>query len=181
MLNDLADPSDLRGFAGAPFTDAEADAAVMGIRQSVGWHIAPIHADTAVVLSVGYCQKLLRLPTRQLISVEEIRDAVADTAIADETYRVIRSRDGVLKTSGYWPHGLDVVEADFTHGYAECPADLLPVIAEAALLIRGTNTAASASTLTAGPFTMQFASASSLPLAGSDILDRYRLTELGIA
>lgn len=186
--NDLAGPSDLTGLPGAPFTDAEVDAAVAAVRAAAGWHIAPVRADVAVVLSVeDYYRTLLRLPTRKLLSVEEIRDAVTNpvedgsgtsTPIDDSTYRVITSRNAVLKTSGYWPYGLDAVEVDYTHGYSECPPDLLPVIAEAATLIRRD---ASARTLIAGPFQLQIGAQTNLPLTTLDTLDRYMLVELGAA
>lgn len=183
--NDLADPSDLTGLPGAPFTQAETDAAVAAVRAAAGWHIAPTRVDTAVVLSVGYCQTLLRLPTRKLVSVEQIRDVLGEAGsgddgavIDDTTYRIVASRNAVLKTSGYWPSGLDSVEVDYTHGYDETPADLLPVIAEAAALIRRD---ASARTLTAGPFTLQIGGTTNLPLTTLDTLDRYRLVELGAA
>lgn len=183
--NDLADPADLAGLPGAPFTQTETDAAVAAVRTAAGWHIAPVRADTAVVLTVGYCQQLLRLPTRRLVSVQEIRDVLGEAGsgddgavVADTTYRIVASRNAVLKTSGYWPQGLDAVEVDYSHGFDECPPDLLPVLAEAATLIRRD---ASARTLTAGPFTLQVGAVTNLPLTTLDTLDNYRLVELGAA
>lgn len=182
--NDLADPSDLAGLPGAPFTDAEVDAGVAAVRNAAGWHIAPVRADTVVLSAHGH--RLLRLPTRKLVSVEAVWDVLGDAVssgdpgelVADSTYRIIVSRNGVLKTSGYWVCGLDRLEVEFTHGYSECPPELLPVIAEAATLIRRD---ASARTLTAGPFTLQVGVSTSLPLSTADTLDRYRLVELGAA
>lgn len=175
--NDLVDPSELVGLPGAPFTQTEVDAAVGAVRNAAGWHIAPTRTETAVVITPQTARRLY-LPTRKLVSVEEIRDVVLDSTVTDTTYRVLPARNAIMKTSGWWTHGCDRYEVDFTHGYDECPAELLPVIAEAATLIRRD---ASARTLTAGPFTLQVGENTNLPLSTADTLDRYRLVELGAA
>lgn len=174
--NDLTDAADLGPFPGAPFSAAEVDAAVAAVRNAVGWHVAPVRDDVMVLSPDGH--RLLRLPTLRLLAVSEIRDVVSDIVIDASTYRLIASRNAVLKTSGWWPHGLDRIEVDCRHGFDECPADLLPVIAEAAVWGRREQ---GATTLTAGPFSMQLSSTADVPLSAAETLDTYRLWQLGAA
>lgn len=160
MSNTLIDPSDLVGFPGAPFSDAEVDAAAAAIRGAAGWHIAPVEVETSVPLDVAPAEPVLRLPTRKLVSVEAVRDADSATLIAATSYRVSRARGRVRRTGGYWPSGYERVEVDFTHGYDDLPLDLLPIVAQVALLARRDSTIqsvrvddASVSFLTAGTAT----------------------------
>lgn len=127
MANDLVDASQLSYLPGAPFTEGEVDAAAAAIITALEWHIAPERQDT-VVFDVGRCQSRLVLPTRKLVSVDEIRvngDVVTG-------YEVSTRLAQVVKTSGFWKRGFGTVEVDMTHGYEEVPADLLPVIAATA-------------------------------------------------
>jgi hypothetical protein len=135
VANDLASPADLAGLPGAPFTDAQVDAAVQAVRNAAGWHIAPEREET-VVLDVVCAELRLRLPTRKLVSVDEIRDADSDDVIAADTYRVSRALAQVKRNSAWWTSGFEAVEVDMTHGHTTCPADVLAVITNAIGLAR---------------------------------------------
>lgn len=171
------DPDLLAFLPGAPFTDEEVAAAVAVVQAAVGWHIAPEQQET-VTVSVGYSEQLLRLPTRKLVSVEEIRDADLDTTIDDATYRVLTTVNQVLKTTGYWPPGYERVEVDMTHGYEAWPLDLLPVIAEVASTNRRDQTVRAQS---AGVFTVAYGSTQTGAVGTSAALDRYLLNQPGMA
>ena len=134
MSNDLASPTDLAGFPGAPFTEAQVDAAVQAVRNAARWHIAPVRTET-VVLDVVCDETRLRLPTRNLVSVAAIRNADTGEVIATDTYRVSHALAQVKRRTG-WPEGFEAVEVDMTHGYAATPADVLSVIATAVSLAR---------------------------------------------
>ena len=133
MSNDLAAPEDLAGFPGAPFTENQVDAAVAAVRSAARWHIAPEREET-VTLDVAAYDSWLRLPTRKLVSVDEVRDVDADEVIEDTGYRVSLNLAQVKRSGYYWPCGYGAVEVDMTHGYESCPADVLPVIALAVAL-----------------------------------------------
>lgn len=135
MANDLASPSDLVGLSGAPFTDAEVDAAVGDVRRAAGWHIAPEQTDT-IQLDVTCYERFLRLPTRKLVAVVEIRKTTDASVIAATTYQTSRKLATVKRTSTVWPEGYEAVEVDMTHGYTETPDDVLSVIAQAAVMAR---------------------------------------------
>ena len=178
----MVDATDLAYLAGAPFTDDEVDAAIATVRSAAGWHIAPVVEETEVLFDIDRYQQALRLPTRKLISVEEIRDADTQTVVPSTSYRISHTRNQVLLYSSYWSYGFERVEVDFTHGYAVWPQELWPLIAEAASMSRRDP---SVNRQTAGVFTVGYGSggaASSLnPLSTGSALDRYSLCELGIA
>lgn len=132
MANDLVSPDDLTGFPGAPFTEAQVDAAVADVRAAAGWHIAPVREGETVTLDVERCESWLRLPTRHLVSVDEIRDASDDSVIDASTYGVSKSLAQVKRTGlRYWPSGYGAVEADMTHGYESCPPDVMRAVVSA--------------------------------------------------
>ena len=86
---------------------------------------APEREGETVTIDVTRCESWLRLPTRRLTSVDEIRDASDDTVIDDATYGVSKKLAQVKRTGcRYWPSGYGAVEVDMTHGYEECPADV---------------------------------------------------------
>lgn len=178
MTNTLVDPADLAGLPGAPFTDLEVDVAVASIRRDAGWHIAPQMAETDIPLDVAPFDPVLRLPTRRLVSVEAVRDADSGDVFDPSRYRVSRERARIRRKGGYWPHGYERVEVDMTHGYEQCPADLLPVIAQYALGARRDYSVqsvrvddSSVSYATAGTETLN------ATLAGNAALARYTLPE----
>jgi hypothetical protein len=126
VSNDLVSPNQLSDFPGAPFTDAAVDAVVARLRREAGWHIAPRRTETVTV--DGSDTRLLVLPTLELTDVTEVRDVTVLAApVVVPDWRAARA--GMLRRSGGWPRGYLSVAADITHGYEECPADLLPVIA----------------------------------------------------
>lgn len=121
----------LTGFAGSPFAENVVNSAGESVRSRAGWHIAPEVSETLVVESEG--GQFLFLPTLRISDITEIRDITAESSIV--TPRILddwrfSSTPGVLFRAGRWPAGL--LEVDLTHGFTECPADLLPAVAEAA-------------------------------------------------
>jgi hypothetical protein len=136
MANTLVAPADLADFPGAPFSAALVDAAVSAVRGEVGWHIAPAVTETVVVESVGGPH--LFLPTLQLTAVTAVRDVTDETTAAVavtgwRSHKTPRFTAGVLfRPSGWY----GVYEVDLTHGYAACPDDLKPALAEHARTIR---------------------------------------------
>lgn len=173
MGNDLATPGDLAGFPGAPFTDFEVDAAVAKMRSDLGWHVAPVREST-VELDVVECEPTLRLPTRLLLSVEEVRDA--DTAIVTDPtcYRVSKSLGRIRRKSGFWPAGYGRVEVDFTHGYEECPPELYEVLAEYA---RNARRDANVQSVRVDDGSLSYFSGSGSAPVLSSVLSRYAVPE----
>lgn len=175
----------LAGFAGGPFTEDEIDAAVAVVRAAVGWHIAP-EVDDTLCLDVLPYQRLIRLPTKALSTVDEIRDMTTDdsggTVIDPADYSVSTATAKIAKRAySYWPHGYGAVEVDLHHGYTETPKDLYAVIAEAASLSRRDQTGASYS---AGPYSVSFNPAAiagpGSPLSSASTLNRYLLWQPGM-
>lgn len=124
MSNDLLQPSDLDGQAGTPFTQAEVDAAVEALRGTLGWHVAPAKQETVVLDFESTSWRVL--PTRRLVSVDDVRDSAHVTlghrATRTDPYRLILDSE---------PRSPFEVDVTMTHGFDSCPADLLPVIADA--------------------------------------------------
>lgn len=121
-MDDLIRPEDLEGFPGAPFSPAVVRAASGAIRSETGWHIAPEVTET-VEVETG-CARVALLPTLHVVEVSEVRDLDGDVLTG---WRVNRSTGVLRRRDCAWP---DVIEVDLTHGYKECPPELLPVIAE---------------------------------------------------
>ena len=120
---DMIDVNDLSGFEGAPFSAEAVLAACEQIRRLCGWHIAPSITETIVVDSAGGDR--LWLPSRHVTEVTSVRDVTGETPV-DIPFRW--SASGVL--SGRFPAGFRAVEVTLTHGYEECPEDLLPAIVD---------------------------------------------------
>jgi hypothetical protein len=127
MTNTLAAPTDLADFPGAPFSDALVDSAVSAVRGEAGWHIAPAVTETVTVVSEG--GTVLLVPSLRVTAVTEVRDVSGDTPEA-LTGWVLR-RSGILERGYGWPKR-HAIEVDLTHGYAETPPELLPVLARRA-------------------------------------------------
>lgn len=123
MANDLVQPEDLTGFPGAPFADEIVDAAVLDLRNSLGWHVAPERTETLTLDHEG--GRDLILPTRNIVTVTAIRDVSGPTPVPITEWR--EASAGFLV--GYWPCGISVVEVDLTHGYATTPADIVAAVA----------------------------------------------------
>lgn len=130
MVNPLVDTSELEGFPGAPFDQSVVDAVVAQLVGEAGWHIAPIMTDTVIVDTDG--GRHLFLPTMFLTGVVEVRDVSGDEPLVLTGWR--KSRSGILFRAAGWPCGFETVEVDMTHGYNQCPPDLLPVIADMAMM-----------------------------------------------
>lgn len=120
----LVTPEDVADFPGAPFPDAVLEAACAQVRRIAGWHIAPSITETVVVDHDG--SGVLHLRSLHVTDVVAVRDLSGSTPRALTGWRW--SADGML--SGSFPDGFRVLEVEYVHGYDECPADLLPVIAD---------------------------------------------------
>lgn len=110
------------------------------VRAYCGWHIAPERTDTTVV-PWGTTATRVTLPTLRLVSVDAVRvDGVAlDPAM---TFPVSGTPDGVLTvhSSQMWAWSMDpldlhglrttwtTAEVDYTHGYAQPPAEVTAVV-----------------------------------------------------
>lgn len=182
MANDMLTPGDLAYLPGAPFTEAEVDAAVAAIRAAAGWHIAPVRVEVGVPLDVVCAEPTLRLPTRKLVSVEAVRNADTAALIGADRYRVSHERGRIRRRSGFWPAGYEAVEVDFTHGYTECPAELKAVVAQQ---IRDTRRDTAVRSVRVDDASVDYSSTTSTPipsttiydLAGYQVLRRYALPE----
>lgn len=125
MVDLLSYGTALDGFPGAPFTPSQVRAAGEQVRVECGWHIAPTVTETLTLDSAG--GRVLTLPTLRLVAVTEVRDVTGDTPEVLTGWR--QSKVGMLSRVS-WPVGFAAVEVDLTHGYPECPPDLLAVLAE---------------------------------------------------
>jgi hypothetical protein len=139
MTNSLVTPDDLAPFPGAPFSDEVTDAAAAAVRVACDWHIAPSLTETVIVESYG--SRFLILPTLYLTAITSIYDVTDDAAPVIITgYRTAATaqfKAGMVDLGSRWPRGM--MEATITHGYDECPPDLLPAIAEVARSARTTG------------------------------------------
>lgn len=129
MANDLVELTGLAYLPGAPFTEAEVDAAVASLREAVRWHIAPERSET-ITFDVRAYQNVLQLPTRKLVSVNAVRQG--GDVVDPSAYEVSTNLGQVKLSYGYWDTGFGAVEVDVTHGHESVPLDLLPVIAHTA-------------------------------------------------
>lgn len=167
---------------GAPFTQDELDEAVTTVRNAARWHICPARTDT-ITLDIDHREPTLRLPTKRLVSVDEVRDTDTAAVIDAAHYRVSLKQGDVRKRWGFWPSGYGRIEVDMTHGYDDVPDDLLPVFAQASVVARRDQTA---SRLSAGPFNIELGTgepdgAACDPLSSAAILDRYTYWTTGLA
>lgn len=123
----MVQTSDLTDFPGAPFSQKIVDSAVRELRSRLGWHVAPVATETLTLDHEG--GRDLVLPTRQIISVAEIRDISGSTPTVMSGYRA--SKNTGIITGAYWPCGLSVLEVDLIHGYGidPLPEDLLAAVA----------------------------------------------------
>lgn len=118
-VNDLVSPLDLAGLPGGPFDDTAVDNAVAQIRGRARWHIAPVRTETIRVKSWGGAE--IALPSLEVLSVSAVRlGAVAYTGFT-------LTPSASLYRPGGWPVGR--LEVDLTHGFDECPAELIGLVA----------------------------------------------------
>ena len=121
-MDPLIQASDLAGFRGAPFSAEVAEAAAQSIRTESGWHIAPSEIET-VKLRGG--SSVLLLPSMHVTAVSGVVDSYGNDVTGWEWFP-----SGVMECAAGFPLFVSVT---FTHGYPECPKELLPIIAERAM------------------------------------------------
>lgn len=120
-LEPLVHADDLQGFQGAPFKSETVKAASEQIRRICGWHIAPTIEETLVLDHDG--GPVLYLPSLKVTDVTAVKDYRSGRELSNWHW------SGAGMIEGSFPRGFRSVEVTIEHGYAECPADLLPVIA----------------------------------------------------
>lgn len=173
MSNDFATPGDLDDFPGAPFTDALVDAAVGDVRGEAGWHIAPPRvADEVELDSTGGVW--LFLPSLYVTEVTLVEDISGTAPVQITDYKV--KRNGRLYRAGGWPVGVSVVRVTMTHGYADTPPELLPVLAERCQSISTNSTVAQEQ---AGQLSVRYRDAAAAPVPVHPTVSRYRIRGFG--
>ncbi|WP_163168103.1 hypothetical protein [Arthrobacter sp. Alg241-R88] len=153
--------------------DDRIDEAEALVRSFCGWHIAPSVEATASVMPAG---RILALPSLYVTSIEGVS---ADEVPLEVDTHYTWSTAGVITHAGTWSCNTPVV-VEFTHGYENCPAEILSVIR--AVAQRSVSNPASALRDQAGPFAVQHSTSAtgqaatlSLLDAEKDILRRYRI------
>ena len=162
----------------APVDDAARLLQAEGVvRGYCGWHIAPSRADSVTVRGNG--SAVIALRSLHVITVTSV---TCDGTLLDSS-NYAWSEAGVLTRlcgdgtlshhrDGWWE---SVIVVEFTHGYAQVPAEVTGAVQ--AIAQRGVlnPTGASSYSTTDGPFSdsATFAAGSTLPEQG--VLDRYRL------
>lgn len=122
-MDPLIQPADLVGFRGAPFSAKVTSAAAASVRTKCEWHIAPSVTETVKLRAGGSVVLLPSLHVTDVASVVDVNDA--------EITGWDWSPEGIIELPyGGFPRFVTVT---FTHGYPDCPDDLLPIIAERAV------------------------------------------------
>lgn len=122
-LDPLVYKEDLADFPGAPFKDSTVKAAAGQVRRICGWHIAPSLTQALTLDHDG--SGVLYLPSLYVTDVASVRDLTGSTPREISNWRW----SGAGMIEGSFPRGFRAVEVTLTHGYEECPDDLLPVLA----------------------------------------------------
>lgn len=151
--------SDLTGFRGAPFAAQVTEAAAESVRADCGWHIAPAITETLKIRTYG---NVILLPSLHVGSVASVTDNNGAPVTGWELFD-----GGILELSDGPPAYVNVT---FTHGYASCPKELLPIIAERALAQSSGRIKSEA----AGGVSVSIES--TYDPTGSRVLSRYRLS-----
>lgn len=95
-------------------------AACSAVRGHCGWHVAPPVTETLTLDGPG--GDVLHLPSQRVTAVASV---ISDgTAVANPEW----SADGMVRTSGRWSRKFRGVAVDLTHGYDECPEEVLTVL-----------------------------------------------------
>ena len=161
--------------ADVPATDDESSwlAACEAVRRYCGWHIAPAVSETLTLDGPG--GTLLRLPSARVTAVASVTND--GTAIDDPEW----SAHGMIRAH-CWTEKFRGVVVELTHGYDQCPDDLLEVLVHMAAQGSAAASAGAgiATSLTSGPFMMQVsaaAQAGAVGLSGQHrgVLNKYRL------
>jgi hypothetical protein len=129
MANDLVTPAELAPFAGGKLYDElTVDSAVESVRHRLGWHVAP--RATRTVRLDGPRTQRVALPTLDPeAQVTAVRDVSSDTPVVLTGWRKL-SKPMLYRELG-WPCGIENIEVDLLDGFATCPMDLRPLIAQA--------------------------------------------------
>ena len=125
VLPPLFVASDLSDMGGSTVTEDRAAAAGGAIRRRAGWHIAPEVRQVLILDHDG--GPVLRLPSLLVVEVHAVRDLTGSSPRELTGWRW--SAAGMIEGRGL-PRGFRSVEVDLTHGYAECPEDLLKEAAD---------------------------------------------------
>lgn len=121
-MDPLIQAADLVGFRGAPFSDQVAQAAAESLRAQCDWHIAPSEVETVKLRGGGFT---LLLPSMHVTEVASVVDNYGNAVTGWEWFP-----NGVLESPSGFP---SFVTVTFTHGFPECPVELLPIIADLAV------------------------------------------------
>lgn len=126
-LPPLADPILLSDYPGGPFTARTIAAASASVRSDCRWHVAPVVTETVTV--DGSLSRLLLLPTLRLVTVTAVHvlDDSGTTWMPIVGWRPANA--GMLYRPTGWNYGPAGVQVTMSHGYAQTPHDLLPVLA----------------------------------------------------
>lgn len=141
------------------------DAACGAVRAYCGWHVAPSVTETVRLDGSG--TSVMLLPTLHLTELAIKNDG---TPVSDPEW----SAAGMVRTSGCWTSKFRGVEATMTHGYSECPAEIVGVLLEASSRGVAGSTVSQVGQVRMGGNEGVSGSASFL-LEQTAILDRYRL------
>lgn len=147
------------------------DAACRAVRDYCGWHVAPSVSHTLTLDGPG--GTLLVLPSLRVTDVAEVTND--GTALTDPEW----SEAGMVRT-GRWTQRFRGVTVTLTHGYDECPEDILAVVKHMTSQAQALAKTGPAGMAVAGPFTMQVSAAAlagAVGLSGQHrgVLDKYRL------
>lgn len=159
---ELVNATGLAGQSGAPFNLDRVKSACAALRRVAGWHIAPSVPEVVTFDHDG--AGVLLLPSLYVTGVTAVRDVTGDTPRDLTGWRW--SQSGMVSLPGGGPRGFRSVEVEFTHGYEECPPELLPVIA-AGITGRVVQESLGSRSVTLGTEDVTFAPAS--------VVDRFRL------
>ena len=139
------------------------DAACSAVRAYCGWHVAPSVTETVILDGSGSSVQML--PSLHVTDLTSITND--GTLVTDPEW----SEAGMVR--GCWTGRFRGVTVQMTHGYDECPAEILGVLTEAAS--RGVGSAVSQ----VGQVRMGDSSgvpgAASFMLDQKAVLDRYAL------
>lgn len=137
------------------------EAACGAVRSYCGWHVAP--AVPEVLTMDGSGEDVQFLPTLHLTAVASITND-GDVVTSPEW-----SQSGMVRGAGCWTRKFRGVVATITHGYEECPPEVLKVAAE---LVSSADRGG-VSSVTSGAHQVRFEP--SLDSRQRSILDRYRI------
>lgn len=132
------------------------DAACGAVRGFCRWHVAPSWVQPVVLDGPGGCELVLR--TKHLTAVESV---VNDGTPVDD---VEWSEKGIVRLLGArWSRKLRSVSLTMTHGYDQCPPEILRILTDMVKLSAVTG----AATMQAGPFGVTFTGGSAAAEAGA--------------